>query len=53
MEEMLIAIVLFALGVGAAFLAYFAWQHVNISLGNFSAPVEKVHFASPAISTQA
>lgn len=30
--EVIQAIVLFALGVGAAFLAYFAWREVSFSM---------------------
>lgn len=29
--EFVQAVILFALGVGAAFLAYFAWHHVDLS----------------------
>lgn len=51
--EVIQAIVLFALGVGAAFLAYFAWQHVTLSIANSQGPQQVVRPRTPAISTTA
>jgi hypothetical protein len=46
---MIQALVLFVLGVGAAFLAYFAWH--NVAIG--SAPIVAAAPASPGIAGQA
>lgn len=37
--EFVQAAILFVLGVGAAFLAYFAWHHTNAALGITSTSV--------------
>ncbi len=51
--EAIQAIVLFVLGVGAAFLAYFAWQHVSLTVVDSSQSMTGFVNGSPAISTQA
>jgi len=47
--EFVQGIVLFVLGVGAAFLAYFAWQHVQFSTSRATT----IQAISPGTAAQA
>ena len=50
--DMIQAIVLFVLGVGAALLAYFAWHHIQLGQGATVSSASSMPQASPAIAMQ-